>query len=468
MDRKTAAKYIHGAPGPNQQRREPRHWRTREDPFGRVWEEVEGWLQARPDLQAKNAFEELLRLYPNDFEEGQLRSLQRRFREWKREHGFPQKPVYFEQIHEPGRLLQLDWFCPRDFEVTLGGEVYKHLICHTVLTYSNWEWAVPCRSESFASLRSTLQASVWEAGGVPEVCQVDNSSTATHQRKKSSRQRAFNERFLGLLAHYGMRAQTIQVGAANENGDVESSHSHLRGYLADALQLRGSNDFESLEQYQGWLEECLRCRNQRRREKFSVECKGLSPLPPCQLPEYEEVDCQVNKYSLVRVGKGSYSVPSKYRTRGLRARIYESRIELWCEGELVAGFERGANAGGACVDWRHLIKDLCRKPGAFSRYRYREHFYPSLLWRQVSDQLRERFSEARADSDYLQILKLAHENGQERVEELLLRLKDTPELTLDRIRRELGEQRQWREDAQQIQPDLKPYDRLLSEEVSHG
>jgi len=267
VDRKTAAKYIHGAPGPNEQRREPRHWRTREDPFEGVWEEVEGWLQAKPDLQAKNALEELLRLYPESFEEGQLRSLQRRFREWKQEHGLLQKPVFFEQTHVPGRLLQLDWFHPRDFEVTLGGEVYKHLICHTVLTYSNWEWVMPCRSESFASLRSSLQASVWEAGGVPEVCQVDNSSTATHQRGKGSRQRAFNDRFLGLLAHYGMRAQTIQVGAANENGDVESSHSHLRGYLADALALRGSNDFENLQAYR--QSEGMAVERQRNRDYLS-------------------------------------------------------------------------------------------------------------------------------------------------------------------------------------------------------
>lgn len=180
------------------------------------------------------------------------------------------------------------------------------------------------------------------------------------------------------------------------------------------------------------------------------------------------MDCRVNKYSLVCVGKGSYSIPSKYRTRRLRARIYESRIELWCEEELVAAFERGANAGGAAVDWRHLINELCRKPGAFNHYRYREHFYPSLLWREVNDQLRERFSEGRADSDYLQILKLAHEHGQERVEELLSRFKDTPALSLDRIRQDLGEQKQWRDDAQEIEPDLKPYDRLLSEEVSHG
>ncbi len=467
IDRKTAAKYIRRGEGPDG-KRAARHWRTREDPFKEVWKEVEGWLEGKPDLEATSALEELLRRYPGQFEERHLRSLQRRFRLWRAECGHVNRPVYFEQLHEPGRLLQLDWFHPRDFEVTICGESYRHLICHVVLTYSNWEWAQPCRSESFASLKATLQGALWEAGGAPECCQVDNSSTATHRLGKGRSKRGFNERFLGLLAHYGMQARTIQVGAANENGDVESSHSHLRRYLADALQLRGSGDFDSVEQYMLWLEQKLRQRNNRRCSKFAEEQALFAALPQSRLPEFEEVDCRVNKYALARVGKGSYSVPSKYRTRMLRARIYESRIELWHEQSCVAAFERHGKMGGACVDWRHLIEDLCRKPGAFARYRYRESFYPSLLWREVNDQLRERFSIARADSDYLQMLRLSLEHGMDRMEELLSSLSGTRELTLDQVRRELGEQGQWRYSGREIEADLNPYDCLLTAEVAHG
>ena len=61
LDRKTAAKYIHGAASP-QERREPRGWRTREDPFEGIWKEVECWLAAKPDMEATSALEELLRL----------------------------------------------------------------------------------------------------------------------------------------------------------------------------------------------------------------------------------------------------------------------------------------------------------------------------------------------------------------------------------------------------------------------
>lgn len=469
MDRKTAAKYLRSGEGPGERER-TRSWRTREDPFSGVWAEVEGWLAGNPSLEATTAFEDLQRRYPGDFEEGQLRSLQRRFRAWKLENGHGSKAVYFEQEHEPGRLMELDWFHPRDFEVTIAGEQYRHLICHCTLTYSNWEWAIPCRSESFASLKSCLQAALWELGGSPRICQVDNSSTATHRLGKSAPGRGFNERFLGLLSHYGMKPKTIQVGAANENGDVESSHSHFRRYLRDNLALRAEGcDFGSLEEYEQWLAGCLRGRNRRRTKRLEEEVPALEALPACRLPEYEEVDCRVNKYSMARVGKGSYSVPSKYRGRRLRARVYESRIELWDGTGAVATFESHANAGGACVDWRHLIEDLCRKPGAFERYRYRQSFYPSQRWQRLGESLRKRFSTARADSDYLQILRLSLDHGLDRIEELLERM-GPDEVCLDRIRGELGQQSRWREaTTMPLQGDLSIYDQLLENvEVTNG
>jgi hypothetical protein len=61
----------------------PRHWRTRKDPFEAVWTEVLRWLQERPDITAKELFERLQKEQPGRFPDGQLRTLQRRIREWR-------------------------------------------------------------------------------------------------------------------------------------------------------------------------------------------------------------------------------------------------------------------------------------------------------------------------------------------------------------------------------------------------
>jgi len=60
-----------------------RTWRTRQDPFAEVWPQVLSWLEAEPDVTAKALFIRLLELHPDDFKPGQLRTLQRRVREWR-------------------------------------------------------------------------------------------------------------------------------------------------------------------------------------------------------------------------------------------------------------------------------------------------------------------------------------------------------------------------------------------------
>jgi hypothetical protein len=63
---------------------QPRTWRTRKDPFEGVWPEILLWLQEAPEATAKSLFERLQGQYPGRFPVGQLRSLQRRIREWRR------------------------------------------------------------------------------------------------------------------------------------------------------------------------------------------------------------------------------------------------------------------------------------------------------------------------------------------------------------------------------------------------
>lgn len=62
----------------------PRHWRTRKDPFETVWFDILGWLQRDPDATPKALFDRLQREHPGFFPDGQLRTLQRRVREWRR------------------------------------------------------------------------------------------------------------------------------------------------------------------------------------------------------------------------------------------------------------------------------------------------------------------------------------------------------------------------------------------------
>ena len=63
--------------------RGPRHWRTRKDPFEGVWGDVLGWLQAEPDATGKALMARLQSECPDRFTRAQLRTMQRRVKEWR-------------------------------------------------------------------------------------------------------------------------------------------------------------------------------------------------------------------------------------------------------------------------------------------------------------------------------------------------------------------------------------------------
>ena len=60
-----------------------RDWRTRKDPFEKVWPDILQWLQENPEVTAKLLFQRLQEEYPDQFKDGQLRTLQRRVKEWR-------------------------------------------------------------------------------------------------------------------------------------------------------------------------------------------------------------------------------------------------------------------------------------------------------------------------------------------------------------------------------------------------
>jgi hypothetical protein len=64
--------------------RGPRTWRTRADPFEAVWPLVEQWLVEQPEVTAKELFGRLQAQGPEAFRAGQLRTLQRRVKHWRR------------------------------------------------------------------------------------------------------------------------------------------------------------------------------------------------------------------------------------------------------------------------------------------------------------------------------------------------------------------------------------------------
>jgi hypothetical protein len=464
MSRKTASKYLREGKLPSELR-EPRGWRTREDPFEDCWSEIADRLSEAPELEAKALFEDLMERHPERYHAGQLRTLQRRVKQWRAREG-PEKTVFFAQEHRPGEASQTDFTWCNELGVTIGREPFRHMLCHLVLPYSNWEWATVCHSESMAALRRGVQEAVFRLGRVTEYHQTDNSTAATHKLGGETKERGFNEEYLALMRHLELTPRTIQVGEKHQNGDVESLNGALKRRLRQHLLLRGSADFESVEQYEHWLWAALEKANSMRSKRLGEELDVMKVLRVERLLEYQEIEVRVTSWSTIRVKRNTYSVPSRLMGERVRVRMYEDRIEVLHGGVLQLECERLLGDGGSRINYRHIIWSLVRKPGAFARYRYREDLFPSLTFRRSYDALCAALSPWRADVEYLRSLNLAAETMESKVEEVLEDLLARGELPLaDCVKERVAPEEAQVPDMVAPDVDLADYDSLLEEQA---
>jgi hypothetical protein len=267
--------------------KKPRSWRTRPDPLERVWtSDLVPLLESdgARALEARTLLWELEKKYPGEYGERVLRTLQRRVRDWRALNG-PEKEVYFQQEHVPGREAAFDFTSANALGVTIGGEPFEHLLFELVLSYSGWTWAEVAFSESFEALSHGLQGALWELGGAPEVSRSDNLSAATHELKQTGG-RDLTKRYRELMEHYGMRSTRIRPGRSHENGVVESKHARTKSLLAQALVIRGSKDFSSQEEYGAFAQRVVSESNRLRTAKIAVEREHLKPLPAVPLPSF--------------------------------------------------------------------------------------------------------------------------------------------------------------------------------------
>jgi len=437
--RNTARKYIKGRKSPAELKM-PHTWRTRPDPFTGVWEDyVVPLLQREPGLAPLTIMQNLQEKFPGKFTPGQIRTLQRRIRQWRFLNG-PEREVFFPQVTEPGRRLQADWTSMNELKITIQGEAFPHLLFHAVLEHSNWHWGQRCRSESFLSLQRGLQTVLTQLGAVPAELWVDNSSTATCRLGGSLKERRFNDAFTSLCAHFPIAPHVIQVGCPNQNGNIESLNGHFKRRLDQALMLRGYRDFSTTEEYDSFIETHFVATNKLVEGKLNQELAVMKPLPPTALPDWKEFDCKVSHYSTVQIRKTTYSVPSRLIGVRLRARVYEDDITLYAGRELVASVKCQAWHKGAVIDYRHVIEHLVRKPGAFAQYRWRDCLFPTQTFRDAFDAMEQKRDRQWANKEYIHILKLAAHNSELAVEKTLAALlKNNDKLiTLNLVKEGIG------------------------------
>lgn len=450
-----------------------RQWRTRKDPLAEVWQsDLEPLLEANPELLPTTLFELLCDNYPGQYDSKILRTLQRRMKAWKVKHG-PSKEVMFRQIRVPGRLGLSDFTLLKGITITILGQVFPHLLYHYRLAFSGWCYVkVICGGESFAALSTGLQTALWRCGGVPQEHRTDSLSAAFNNLAEKE---ALTTRYDELCRHYALKATRNNPGVNHENGAIEPPHGPLKRRIAQALLLRGSYDFASLEEYQLFVDSVVSKLNRRCRERFDEERAHLQPLPKRRTQDYAEHRVLVSSSSSFELKRVTYTVPSRFIGERLYVQLYDERLELFHGHERVLALPRVYATNGQrarCVDYRHVIDSLVKKPQAFRFSQLREDLLPSPDYHRIWQYVDERLDPHKACRYIVRLLHLAASRDCEAaLGRYVLRSVDCGELPSDvQCRQRFGGEATVIPLVVSKQHNLSDYDQLLgrAREVQHG
>jgi hypothetical protein len=300
-----------------------------------------------------------------------------------------------------------------DAGVSIAGQTLDHRLYHFVLAYSAWEHAEPVLGgESFTALAVGLQNALFSLGGVPLEHRSDSLSAAFRNLDDDARADQ-TRRYEALCAHFGMTPTRNNTGVAHENGAIESQHGHLKRTVIQALLLRGSVDFESLEAYRGWIANLIGRRNARLAKMVQLECTALQPLPAGRTTDYDEATVFVTSSSGFVLRKVFYTVPSRLIGFRMQVRIYDDRLECFVGQSPVMTLRRGRRQAEGrhdhVVDYRHVIHSLRRKPMALLNLVYRDALFPRAAYRLAWEKLLADGDPRRACKSMVSLLALAHE-----------------------------------------------------------
>ncbi len=362
-----------------------RHWKTRPDPFEAVWQnELVPLLEASPKLEARTLLEELQKRYPSQYPEKQLRTLQRRVKKWRAISG-PEKEVIFRQKNPPGWQGISDFTNADELAVTIRGEPFQHLLYHFRLSFSGHEFAqVVQGGESYPALAEGVQNAFWSIGGVTETHRTDSLSAA-YKNCSDKAKEEFTESYRQFCEHYGTEPTRNNKGVSHENGSIESPNGHLKNRLDQALMLRGSRDFNSLDEYKAFLQDLIQRQNKRVEKAFLEERAFLHPLPERKACDYLEERVRVTTSSTIAVKSIIYSVPSRLIGMMLKVHLYDDRLECYVGGDHTITIKRlrAHKKKSHHIEYRHVIGTLVRKPQAFHNYVYRDALFPTFAFRQA-------------------------------------------------------------------------------------
>ena len=304
---------------------------------------------------AKRIFERLR----DEHHYGGSESQVRRYVALKRRHS---AEVFVPLSHPPGRA-QFDF---GEATVEIAGERRKAALAVMTLPYSDAFFVSAYPRECTETFQQGHIAAFEFFGGVPTLCDYDNTSIAV-SKVMGHGERELTREFLRLESHFLFEHRFCRVARGNEKGVVEGLVGFgRRNFL---VPVPSFNSFAELNERLAAL--CfydlfrrVRGKAETKAQRLEVDRAAMLALPTATFEARRVEQRKANSLSLVRFDRNDYSVPTRYAHHDLSVVGGIDTVRIECLTELVAVHPRHWGREHVTYDPVHYLALLERKPGA--------------------------------------------------------------------------------------------------------
>ena len=281
---------------------------------------------------------------------------------------------------DPGEALQVDW---GEAYVYIKGIREKINLFCARLCYSCRPVVLAYHRQNEESFLDAFVRTFQTIGGVPAKVIFDNGKVAvkdgfgSHAKKQAG--------YTELSAHYAFEALFCNPAEGHEKGLVEGLVGWARrNILVPVPRVESLQDLnESL------LERCRKYETHQIQGKpdkvsamYHLEKESLRPLPPYTFETAKCTSARVNAFSTVRFRTNDYSVPVAYVGRMVGVKAYPEKIDIFCNGDLIASHERCFGQYRKCYRLEHYMPLLeTRSRAFFNAAPVRQNIPPEVLTR---------------------------------------------------------------------------------------
>lgn len=281
-------------------------------------------------------------------------------RDYLREKRRRAAEVYIPLVHRPGDEGQFDFF---EVTVESQGEFRRawKLLLRLPYCERDFVWIYDsCDQQSF--LDGHVRAAS-HFGGVPRRIVYDNLSAAVRRRLGLEPQ--LTERFQALVSHYLFEPCFTRRGEGHDKGSVESRGKGIRlQHLTPVPRGNSLTEISAavLREVDDTWRKRVRRDGRRCWDLWQEERHKLMALPDRPFEARQVILVPISSKATVEIAGARYSLPSRWARLEATAYVGVEDIRLVCRGETEV--IRKQRRGGKCIQYRHYLPELARKPQA--------------------------------------------------------------------------------------------------------